>query len=335
MVDYYSILAKAMDSPDAADAQWRRGVYDRARDMLAKQLQARRPPAPRTAIAAEQAALDAAIRRLEADMSRPARRVSARNEPADDDRADDRTMTGTFAIEPEPDRMPIAKPFRMSSATWIVLAVVAAAIGAGGYVWYGAHKAAPPPAKIEASNPAPAKPAEPAAPKPVLATTKDGDLPPGVDGTADTEISYVFRRQPTFYRTLQPVGTVIVDKLQHFLYLIQPNNVALRYGVGVGGACTDLAGLRHIASKAEWPSWDATPDMIAKKLAKPGTMAGGPGNPLGARDFELDDHTSRINGTNAPKTIGTVVVFGCIRMVNEDIVDLYNRVPVGTPVILN
>ena len=75
--------------------------------------------------------------------------------------------------------------------------------------------------------------------------------------------------------------------------------------------------------------------MIAKKLAKPGTMAGGPGNPLGARNLELDDHTSRINGTNAPKTIGTSVIFGCIRMVNEDIVDLYNRVPVGTPVVVN
>ena len=332
MVDYYSILAKAMDTPDAADAQWRRGVYDRARQMLVKQLQARRPPAPRTAVAAEQAALDAAIRRLEADMSRPARGVGARDEPAG---IDNRAMTGTFAIEPEPDRMPIAKPFRMSSATWIVVAVIAAAIGAAGYVWYGAHKTAPPPAKIEASNPAPAKPAEPAPAKAVVATAKDGDLPPGVDGTADTEISYVFRRQPTFYRTLQPVGTVIVDKLQHFLYLIRPNNVALRYGIGVGGVCTDLAGLRHVASKAEWPPWEATPDMIAKKLAKPGTMAGGPGNPLGARDFELDDHTSRINGTNAPKTIGTVVVFGCIRMVNEDIVDLYNRVPVGTPVIVN
>jgi lipoprotein-anchoring transpeptidase ErfK/SrfK len=320
MVDYYSILAKAMDTPDAADPQWRRGVYERARDMLVQQLQARRPPTPRTAIAAEQAALDAAIRHLEAQML-----LSAR----DDD------SPGTFAIEPEPDRVPIAKPFRMSSATWVVLAVIVAAIGAGGYVWLGARKSAPPPAKTEASSPAPAKPAASAAPKPAAATTKDGDLPPGVDGTADTEISYVFRRQPTFYRTLQPVGTVIVDKLQHFLYLIQPNNVALRYGIGLGGACVDLAGLRHVASKAEWPPWDATPDMIAKKLAKPGTMAGGPGNPLGARDLELDDHTSRINGTNAPKTIGTLVIFGCIRMVNDDIVDLYNRVPVGTPVIVN
>jgi lipoprotein-anchoring transpeptidase ErfK/SrfK len=320
MVDYYSILAKAMSAPEAQDAQWRRGIYDRARQMLVTQLKARRPPAPPAALAAEQSALDAAIRRIESDMSR--------NEPADEP---DRDIAGAFSIEPDLDRGPIAKPVRVSGATWVVLAFIAAAISAGSFVLLErTHKAAPPPVTTAVSGRAPA--AQPAA---AVATTKDGDLRPGVDGTADTDISYVFRRQPTFYRTLQPVGTVIVDKLQHFLYLIQPNNVALRYGIGLGGACVDLAGLRHVASKAEWPPWDATPDMIAKKLAKPGTMVGGPANPLGARDFELDDHASRINGTNAPKTIGTAVIFGCIRMVNEDIVDLYNRVPLGTPVILN
>jgi lipoprotein-anchoring transpeptidase ErfK/SrfK len=322
MIDYYSILARAMSAPQAQDAQWRRGIYDRARQMLVTQLEARRPPAPPAAIAAEQSALDAAIRRIESDMSR--------DEPAYEP---DRHTAGTFSIDPELDRAPIAKPFRMSGATWVVLAFIAAAIGAGAFVVLERAHKAPPPAMTAASSPAPA--AHPTAPAAAVATTKDGDLPPGVDGTADSEISYVFRRQPTFYRTLQPVGTVIVDKLQHFLYLIRPNNVALRYGIGLGGACADLAGLRHVASKAEWPPWDATPDMIAKKLAKPGTMAGGPGNPLGARDLELDDRTSRINGTNAPKTIGTAVIFGCIRLINEDIVDLYNRVPVGTPVIVN
>jgi lipoprotein-anchoring transpeptidase ErfK/SrfK len=320
MVDYYSILAKAMSAPEAQDAQWRRGIYDRARLMLVTQLEARRPPAPPAALAAEQSALDAAIRRIESQLSR--------DEPAYEP---DRDTAGTFSIDPELDRAPIAKPFRMSGATWVVLAFIAAAIGAF-VVLERAHKA-PPPATTAAASPAPA--AHPTAPAAAVATTKDGDLPPGVDGTADSDISYVFRRQPTFYRTLQPVGTVIVDKLQHFLYLIRPNNVALRYGIGLGGACADLAGLRHVASKAEWPPWEAPPDMIAKKLAKPGTMAGGPGNPLGARDLELDDRSSRINGTNAPKTIGTAVIFGCIRLVNEDIVDLYNRVPVGTPVIVN
>jgi lipoprotein-anchoring transpeptidase ErfK/SrfK len=332
MADYYPILAKAMGAPEAADPQWRRNIYDRARRMLVRELQARQPPTPRAAIAAEQAALDAAIRRIEAEISRPARRAPVYDEAADERDGD---IAETISVEPDPDRAPIAKPLRLGNATWITLACIVAAVGAGAYVWAGrSHQAAPPPAKTEAS--APAKPAAPAAPVTAVATAKDGDLPPGVDGTADAaELSYVFRRQPTFYRTLQPVGTVIVDKLQHFLYLIQPNNVALRYGVGIGGDCTDLAGLRHVANKAEWPPWEATPDMIKRKVAKPGTVPGGPGNPLGARDLGLDDHASRINGTNAPKTIGTAVIFGCIRMANDDIVDLYNRVKLGTPVVVN
>jgi len=169
-----------------------------------------------------------------------------------------------------------------------------------------------------------------------IATAKDGDIAAGVDGGAnDPDQAYWLRRQPTFYRTLQPAGTIIVDKLQHFLYLIQPNNVAMRYGIGIGGECIELAGLRHIANMAEWPQWQATQDMIERKLAKPGIVPGTPGNPLGARILQLDDGKSRINGTNAPKTIGTTVVFGCIRLVNDDVVDLYSRVKSGTPVLVN
>jgi lipoprotein-anchoring transpeptidase ErfK/SrfK len=214
---------------------------------------------------------------------------------------------------------------------------VAAAIGAGGYMFWvqHAHKASPP-VKNVASAAAPAPQAPPATKAATPKPAKDGDLAPGIDGGAtDNDLAYVFRRQPTFYRTLQPVGTVIIDKLQHFLYLIQPNNVALRYGIGLGEQCAELAGLRHVASKAEWPSWQATPDMIARKLAKPGVMPGGPGNPLGARVMELDDGKSRINGTNAPATIGTNVMFGCVRLGNDDVVDLYGRVPNGAPVLVN
>jgi lipoprotein-anchoring transpeptidase ErfK/SrfK len=151
----------------------------------------------------------------------------------------------------------------------------------------------------------------------------------------DADQSYVFRRQPTFYRTLQPVGTLIVDKSQHFLYLVQPQNVALRYGIGVGGQCADLVGLRHIASMTEWPPWQAPADLVKQKLAQSGTLAGTPGNPLGARLLALDDNKSHIHGTNAPKTVGSNLAFGCIRLANDDIVDLYARVRVGTPILVN
>jgi lipoprotein-anchoring transpeptidase ErfK/SrfK len=329
MVDYYPILARAMSAPEATDPQWRRGVYERARQMLVTQLLARRPATPPDAIAAEQSGLNAAIRRIEAEMSRPARDAL----PNDDADAD---ISDLSAVAPE--RGPLPTPFRLSRISLLAAAIVAAAIGAGGYMFWmqHAHKESPASVKNVASAAAPQAPATTKVTPPKLATTKDGDLAPGIDGNAaDNDLSYVFRRQPTFYRTLQPVGTIIIDKLQHFLYLIQPNNVALRYGIGLGEQCTELAGLRHVASKAEWPSWQATPDMIERKLAKPGVMPGGPGNPLGARVMELDDGKSRINGTNAPATVGTNVIFGCVRLGNDDVVDLYGRVQNGTPVLVN
>jgi lipoprotein-anchoring transpeptidase ErfK/SrfK len=331
MVDYYPILARAMSAPEAKDPQWRRGVYERARQMLVTQLLARRPATPPDAIAAEQSGLDSAIRRIEAEMSRSARGAVLRDEPIDDTDGDTADLSSMV-----PERGPLPAPLRLSGISLFAVAIVAAAIGAGGYMFWvqHAHKASPVKNVVSAAAPQTPPAAKAATPKPAAA--KDGDLAAGIDGgAADNDLPYVFRRQPTFYRTLQPVGTIIIDKLQHFLYLIQPNNVALRYGIGLGEQCTELAGLRHVVSKAEWPSWQATPDMIERKLAKPGTLAGGAGNPLGARVMELDDGKSRINGTNAPATVGTNVIFGCVRLGNDDVVDLYGRVQNGTPVLMN
>jgi lipoprotein-anchoring transpeptidase ErfK/SrfK len=308
MVDYYSILSRAMSAPDAADADWRRGIYDRARQMLVSQLRGRRPPASPAEIAREQSALDAAIERVEAELPQ----------------ADASDITGAMARD-------AGAPSRLGGALWIIVAVVVAAVGAGGYVYWAAHKsnAPPPPAASATATP----PQQQAPPARAATASKDGDLPPGVDGgSAVADLSYVYRRQPVFYRTLQPVGTIIVDKLQRFLYLIRPNNVALRYGIGLGEQCAELAGLRHIASMAEWPQWQPPPGTLNRN---PAVLPGGPGNPLGARKLELDDGKSRINGTNAPTTIGTAVAFGCIRLANDDIVDLYGRVQVSTPVVVN
>jgi lipoprotein-anchoring transpeptidase ErfK/SrfK len=326
MADYYSILSRAMSAPEATDAAWRRDVYGRARNMLVTQLRAR--PAAAAELAREQSALDAAIARVEAEM-RQADGTAGRDEAAG---------------VPQRKSKPIAAPFRLGHASWIALAVVVAALGAGAYAyWAGsARRPAPQPAPAAAAAAKPAPPASAtsasAAPNPpplqkTAATSKDGDLPPGVDGgSTDADMPYVFRRQPTFYRTLQPVGTVIIDKLQHYLYLIRPNNVALRYGIGVGAQCADIAGLRHIASMAEWPAWQPPPEMLARN---PSPLPGGPGNPLGARLLQLDDSKARIHGTNAPRTIGTSVIFGCFRLVNDDIADLFGRVKVNTAVIVN
>lgn len=321
MVDYYSILSRAVTASDAGGAQWRRGVYDRARRMLLHEMRARRPPAPAAEIRAEQSALEAAIARIEAEIAQP---QMPRGIPAEQQ----------IAVELEAE--PQAAESRFSPVLWIALAVVAAAVAAGGYVLWPRTAHTPLPQQMSAAGQGsgPALPLSPVRKAQIIAL-KDGDLPPGIDGgSTDADLPYFFRRQPTFYRTTNPPGTIIIDKLQHFLYLTQPNNIALRYGIGIGEQCIDLVGLRRIANKAEWPEWTATPDMIQRKLAKAGTLPGGPGNPLGARVLALDDGSSRINGTNAPKTIGTSVIFGCIRLVNDDIVDLYGRVPDGTRVIL-
>jgi len=272
-------------------------------------MRARRPALSKAEIARELAALEAAIKGIEAER--------ARNE---------RAVDGSIGLPSDRDRSPLFEPLRSRQAVWILCALVAAALSAAAYVFWSSH---------EPMNLASRAPANLGNAKPAFAA-KDGDIPPGIDGgPMDADQSYVFRRQPTFYRTLQPVGTVIIDKSQHFLYLVQPHNVALRYGIGVGGQCADLVGLRHIASMAEWPPWEASADLVKQKLAQSGTLAGAPGSPLGARLLALDDNSSRIHGTNAPRTIGTNLAFGCIRLANDDIVDLYARVRVGSPILVN
>jgi lipoprotein-anchoring transpeptidase ErfK/SrfK len=326
MVDYYSILLRAVTAPGAGDERWRRNIYDRSRQMLSTRMRNLKPPAPLAAIATEEAALEAAIERVESELAWAEHGSVApgdANEPFD-----------------EPDRGPLPSEPRLGGGMKIILALVAIAVLSAGGLIYWVQKVPPPkqtlaqpaPAAAKADTKADTKSAAPAA-KPIPVSARDGDLAPGMDGGAsDPDLPYVYRRQPTFYRTLQPVGTIIVDKLQRFLYLIQPNNVALRYGIAVGAQCADIAGMRHIASKAEWPAWNPPPEMLNRN---PGTMPGGPGNPLGARILQLDDNASRINGTNAPKTIGNPVTFGCIRLDNDDVTDLYNRVKVTTPVLIN
>jgi lipoprotein-anchoring transpeptidase ErfK/SrfK len=318
MVDYYSTLLRAVTAPGAGDAQWRDAVYDRARRMLSSRLHTLKPPPPQNEIATEQAALDAAIARIEQELS-----WTEHGGIAPDARTHDRF--GEIASDPQTAReeglvAPASRPLR---AAWIATAIVAAALAAAGYVFWEAGLQPSPLGKTDAQNKL--------LPSQQRKAAASDDLTPGVDGgNSDPDMAYVFRRQPTFYRTLQPAGTVIVDKAQHFLYLIQPGDVALRYGIAVGGQCADLVGLRHIASMAEWPTWQPTPDLLKRT---PAPMPGGPGNPLGARLLALDDGASRIHGTNAPKTIGNLVSFGCIRLANDDIVDLYGRVKVSTPVI--
>ena len=160
------------------------------------------------------------------------------------------------------------------------------------------------------------------------------DQPGYIPDPADEQLSPQFQRQMVFYRSSEAPGTIIVHTSERFLYVVQPNGRALRYGIGVGRDGFQWQGLLRITRKQEWPDWTPPPEMIERQPYLPRFMAGGPGNPLGARAMYLGATVYRIHGTNRPDTIGTKVSSGCFRLVNVDVTDLYDRVPVGTKVIV-
>jgi lipoprotein-anchoring transpeptidase ErfK/SrfK len=157
---------------------------------------------------------------------------------------------------------------------------------------------------------------------------------PGLLADDSVELDPEYRKQMVYYRSTEAPGTIIISTAERHLYLIQGNGRALRYGIGVGRDGFQWQGLLNITRKAEWPDWTPPPEMIARQPYLPRFMAGGPGNPLGARAMYLGTTVYRIHGTNRPDTIGTAVSSGCFRLVNADVADLYERVPVGTKVIV-
>ena len=167
---------------------------------------------------------------------------------------------------------------------------------------------------------------------------------PGVDLS---RINPAYLRRVVPYDTAEAPGTIIVDPAARYLYLVQGDGTALRYGVGVGRSGFSWSGSATVKDKQEWPDWyppkemfDRQPELMEQMGELPGGpgMAGGPGNPLGARALYLwqgnKDTLYRIHGTFEPWTIGTRVSSGCIRMINQDVMDLYNRIPVGTKVVV-
>ena len=159
-------------------------------------------------------------------------------------------------------------------------------------------------------------------------------LAPSEDDATAYELPARLRRQVVNYATREAPGTVIIDTPNTYLYYVLGNGQAMRYGIGVGRDGFTWSGTQSVTRKAEWPDWTPPPEMIARQPYLPRHMAGGPGNPLGARAMYLGGTVYRIHGTNAPETIGTHVSSGCLRLTNEDVTDLYSRVSVGTKVIV-
>ena len=217
---------------------------------------------------------------------------------------------------------------------------------AGTRPYYGAPGVAPQPGPNEQDATRPPLPINPGQfgagqPDPRATGAVQGDprytaLPPEVrpeTGPKKT-LPPQFRRTLVDYYTKEPAGTLIIDTPNTYLYLVLGQGKALRYGIGVGREGFTWTGAERVSRMAEWPDWHPPEEMIDRQPYLPRFMAGGDGNPLGARALYLGKTLYRIHGTNQPSTIGTFVSSGCIRLTNDDVTDLYTRVKVGTRVVV-
>jgi lipoprotein-anchoring transpeptidase ErfK/SrfK len=141
-------------------------------------------------------------------------------------------------------------------------------------------------------------------------------------------------RETVDYSGPQAPGTILISTAERRLYLVLPGGKAIKYGVGVGRPGFEWGGVKTISQKREWPDWTPPPQMLQRRPDLPRHMPGGIANPLGARAMYLGSSLYRIHGSNEPETIGQAVSSGCIRMTNEDVTDLYDRVRVGTKVVV-
>ncbi|PLX38772.1 MAG: L,D-transpeptidase [Hyphomicrobiales bacterium] len=143
-----------------------------------------------------------------------------------------------------------------------------------------------------------------------------------------------FKRSEVWYRSSEAPGTVIIDTDDRYLYYVVSRNRAIRYGIGVGREGFSWSGVEKISRKKKWPGWTPPPEMLQRQPDLPRYMPGGPKNPLGARALYLGSTLYRIHGTNEAWSIGQAVSSGCIRMLNEDVTDLFDRVKIGTRVVV-
>jgi lipoprotein-anchoring transpeptidase ErfK/SrfK len=167
--------------------------------------------------------------------------------------------------------------------------------------------------------------------KPMVLSSLPADEQPEV---GPAQLAPNLRRQEVAFTTKEPAGTLIVDTPNTYLYYVLGGGKAIRYGVRVGRDGFTWTGTQKITRKAEWPDWHPPSEMIERQPYLPRFMAGGPGNPLGARALYLGETVYRIHGTNQPQTIGQSVSSGCFRLVNPDMIDLFDRVPIGTKVVV-
>lgn len=290
-VDYCALLTKAVTGKDTLG---RDKVYKDAYDLIT------RSHLNREVAASHVAALEAAIRRIEDDI--------AVEEGRDAVQINEVLSEGTNW-----------KPWAVGAGV-LAIAIALTAFMHG----YVATKG---PAVVAAGV---------TAPPPKVARAREdvvmADLKPGEDGGSTGEgLPFALQRQVVFYRTTVIPGSIVIDRENRFLYLIDINNSARRYGIGIAQECLKGGSFFRVTNKLEWPDWrSSAATRDADALA---ASAGRPGSPLGARALLLDKPGLLIHGTNSPKTIGHLVASGCIRLVNDDVEDLYRRVSLETRVV--
>lgn len=217
------------------------------------------------------------------------------------------------------------------------VAVVVVAVAAAGYGLLSRPAGVPPvrmPPVRQALLPAPPAPTRIPVPVPAPAPSPIAAPAPQIEIQKSAEAPGKFVRQVVDYVSHETPGTVVIDTGNTFLYLVLSSGQAMRYGIGVGRQGFTWSGEQSIARKTEWPDWRPPADMLSRQPYLPRFMAGGPGNPLGARAMYLGETEYRIHGTNKPETIGKRVSSGCIRLTNEDVTDLYSRVKIGAKVLV-
>jgi lipoprotein-anchoring transpeptidase ErfK/SrfK len=186
---------------------------------------------------------------------------------------------------------------------------------------------------VTGRDPSAPKPAPIAAPAP-RASAALVSIAPRAPAAVEGEPEEIYRRHEVAYSGGERPGTIVIDTPDKFLYFVEPEGRALRYGIGVGRPGFEWAGVKRVSRKAEWPGWTPPIQMMLRQPDLPSHMAGGLGNPLGARALYLGSSLYRIHGTNQPWTIGKNLSSGCIRMMNEDVIDLYNRARIGAKVVV-
>lgn len=293
-VDYYSLLTQAVADKDTLA---RDKIYLGAHHLIT------RSHLTRDAAASHVAALEAAIRRIEDEI--------AFEEGHDgNDAAVSDVLSGGRSW----------KPFAIGAGAFAIVVAVSALV----YAFIATKGPAIVAAGVTASSPKAPRGGE----EVVMA-----DLKAGVDGGSSGEsLPFALQRQVVFYRTTVVPGSIVIDRENRFLYLIAGNNSARRYGIGIAQECLKGGSLFRITTKLEWPDWrsSAANARDADALA---ASAGRPGSPLGARALLLDKPGLIIHGTNSPQTVGHLVASGCIRLVNDDVEDLYRRVSLETRVV--